>query len=260
MVEKIYRIDKRRFSMDNVNKITITALYLKRIFFVGLIYLMHTVLYNYVSINHVNDNLSLLTDLDRLFPFVPGFVYLYVSFYLVIVISVFFLRTEESFDRIIAAIIGTLLFTYPLFYFFPANYPVPSFETNTFTTQFLKWCFASDVPNNTFPSLHVSLSFTMAFGIKHYRKKLGTFYLIWAIGIALSTLMIRKHFLIDSFSGIVMATFSYNLFVSGKLTQPLFDTFEKFKHYLAYLIEKEFTVKRISPNLIYLFVTILRMK
>jgi len=260
MIEKIYCIDKRGIKMDNVNKITLTALYLKRIFIVGLIYLMHTALYNYVSIHHVNDNFNLLTDLDKLFPFVPEMVYLYVSFYIVIVISVFFLRTEESFDRIIASILGTLLFTYPLFYFFPANYPVPLFEANTFTTKFLKWCFDSDVPNNTCPSLHVSLSFTMAFGIKHYRKKLGMLYLIWASGIALSTLMIRKHFLIDSFSGIVMATFSYNLFVSGKLTKPLFDTFEKIKHYLAYLIENNFTVKRVSRNLVYLFVTILRMK
>lgn len=243
-----------------MNNITLLVLYLKRIFFVGLIYLMHTALYNYVSTHHVNDNFNLLTDLDKLFPFVPEMVYLYVSFYVVVVLSVFFLRTEESFDRIIASIIGTLLFTYPLFYFFPANYPVPSFEANTFTTKFLKWCFASDVPNNTFPSLHVSLSFTIAFGIKHYRKKLGMLYLIWASGIALSTLMIRKHFLIDSFSGIVMATFSYNLFVSGKLTKPLFDTFEKIKHYLANLIEKGFTFKRASRNLVYLFVTILRMK
>ena len=246
--------------MVKIGKLVLTILYLKRIFIVGLIYLMHSVLYGYVSIHHINDNFNLLTDLDKLFPFVPEMVYLYVSFYVVVVLSVFFLRTEESFDRIIASILGTLLFTYPLFYFFPANYPIPSFEANTFTTKFLKWCFDSDVPNNTFPSLHVSLSFTMALGIKHYRKKLGTSYLIWASGIALSTLMIRKHFLIDSFSGIVMATFSYNLFVSGKLTKPLFDIFEKIKHYLANYIEKEFIVKRISRNFIYLFVTILRMK
>ncbi len=246
--------------MNNVHKTMLTILYLKRIFIVGLIYLMHTALYGYVSIHHINDNYNLLTDLDKLFPFVPGMVYLYISFYVVVVISVFFLRSEESFDRIIASIIGTLLFTYPLFYFFPANYSVPSFEANTFTTKFLKWCFDADVPNNTFPSLHVSLSFTIALGIKHFRKKLGMLYLIWASGIALSTLMIRKHFLIDSFSGIVMATFSYNLFVSGKLTKPLFDNFKKMKHCLANQIENNFSVKRVSRNLVYLIITILRMK
>lgn len=221
---------------------------------------MHSALYGYVSTRHINDNFNLLTDLDKLFPYVPEMVYLYMSFYIVVVLSVFLLRTEESFYRIIASIIGTLLFTYSLFYLFPDYYPVPKFDTNTFTTKFLKWCFSADVPNNTSPSLHVSLSFTMAFGIKHYRKKLGILYLIWASGIALSTLMIRKHFLIDSFSGIVMTTFSYNLFVSGKLTKPLFDTFEKIKHYLAYLIEKKITVKPVSRNLIYLLIAILRMK
>jgi len=221
---------------------------------------MHTVLYSYVSVHHVNDNFNLLTDLDQVFPFVPEMVYLYLSFYVVIIVSVFFLPTEESFNRTIVSILGTLLFTYPLFYFFPANYPFPSFDVNTFTTKLLRWCFDADVPNNTFPSLHISLSFTIAFAIKHYRRKLGMLYLVWAIGIALSTLMIRKHFLIDSFSGIVMATLSYNLFVSGKLTKPLFDTIDKIKNYLAYCIENKYAGKRFSHNPIYLLVTILRMK
>lgn len=246
--------------MDNVNKITRLALYLKRILIVGIIYLVHTALYDYVGAHHINSNFNLLTDLDKLFPFLPGMVYLYVSFYFVVVFSVFFLKTEESFDRLIASIIGTLLFTYPIFYFFPANYPVPSFGDTTVTAKFLKWCFAADIPNNTFPSLHVSLSFTIAFGIKHYRNKLGMLYLLWACGIALSTLMIRKHFLIDSFGGIVMATLSYNLFVSGKLTKPLFDTIKKIKNHLANFIEKEFTFKRVSRDFAYLFVAILRMK
>lgn len=94
MIEKICSIDKREVKMDNVNKITLTALYLKRIFIVGLIYLMHIVLYSYVSTHHINVNFNLLTDLDKLFPFVPEMVYLYVSFYVVVVLSVFFLRTE----------------------------------------------------------------------------------------------------------------------------------------------------------------------
>lgn len=246
--------------MENDKNIAIMALYFKRVFIVMLIYLIHTALYNYVGLNHIDNNFNLLTDLDHLFPFIPEMVYLYMSFYVVIVISVFFLKTEESFDRLIAAILGTLLFTYPLFYFFPAYYPVPVFEDNTFTTKFLKWCFEADVPNNTFPSLHVSLSFIMAFGINHYRKKLGKFYLLWAIGIALSTLMIRKHFLIDTFSGIVMASFSYNLFITGRLTKPLFDTLKKVKHNLASLIERKSTVPKTSRSFVYLLAAILRMK
>jgi len=93
--------------MVKIEKLALTIIYLKRIFIVGLVYLMHIALYGYVSTHHIKDNFNLLTDLDKLFPFVPEMVYLYVSFYIVIIISVFFLRTEESFDRIIASILGT---------------------------------------------------------------------------------------------------------------------------------------------------------
>lgn len=246
--------------MNQIIKISKSIVYIKRILLVMLLYLMHTLLYDFVGTHHVNNNFNLLTELDNVFPFVPGMVYIYMSFYIVIIVSVLFIKTEEQFNRIYASIIGTLLFTYPIFYFFPAYYPVPAFETNTFTTKFLKWCFEADVPNNTFPSLHVSLSFTVAFAIKHYRKKLGIVYMIWAIGITLSTIMIRKHFLIDTFSGIVVAAFSYDLFISGKFTKPLFDGINKTKYYLANLFETKLMMKGLRSEFVYILITVLKMK
>ncbi len=234
--------------------------YFKRIIIVLSIYLLHTILYNFVSIHHVNDNYHLLTDLDTIFPFVPEMVYIYMSFYVVILISVFFLKTDGAFYRIILSIIGTLLITYPLFYLFPAYYPAPSFETDTFTTQFLKWCHEADVPNNTFPSLHVSLSFTIALGINHYRKTIGKVYIIWAIMIGLSTIMIRKHFLIDALGGIVIAGFCYNVFVLGRTAQQLIDTKNKLKTSVAYFIENNLPVKRFKPNFITLVLIFLKIK
>ena len=245
---------------DKINKIAQSIVYCQRICVVILIYIMHTALYGFVSTHHKNINFNLLTDLDKLFPFVPEMVYLYMSFYVVIVVSVFFLKTEEEFTRVILSIIGTLLLTYPFYYFFPANYPVTMFDATTVTTKFLKWCFAADIPNNTFPSLHVGLAFTIAFGIKQYKKKLGALYVIWAIGIALSTIMIRKHFLIDTFGGIVMATFSYNHFVRGRLINPILASIVKRKNYLVGVIARQFSVKYLSRNAAYLLITILRMK
>ena len=43
--------------------------------------------------------------------------------------------------------------------------------------------------------------------------------------------MIRKHFLIDVFSGIVMAVFSYNLFVESQLTNKLIKLYKKIKFF-----------------------------
>jgi membrane-associated phospholipid phosphatase len=240
-------------------KPAIMMLYLKRIIIVSLIYLIHSFLYDWVSVNHLKTNYNLLTDLDKTFPFIPEMVYLYVSLYAVIILSIFLIKNEEAFAKIIMSMAGTLLLTYPLFYFVPANYPVPSFEVNNFTNWFLKWCFEADVPNNTFPSLHVSLSFMLAFGIRHYNKKLGLVYIIWAIGIALSTIMIRKHFIIDSFSGIIMASFNYSLFISGGISNIIFSNIQKIKNYLTLLMGNKLRVN-INHNIIYLLANILKMK
>jgi membrane-associated phospholipid phosphatase len=246
--------------MNNSNNKIWLLTNFKRLLIVFLIYLTHSALYGFVSVNHVNRNYNLLTDLDKIFPFVPEMVYLYMSFYVVLLVSVFFFRTEEAFGKTITSLSGTLLLTYPIFYLFPANYPVPSFDVNSFTTRFLKWCFQEDVRNNTFPSLHVGISFTIAFAMMHYRKKAGIIYLVWATGIAVSTLMIRKHFLIDSFGGIVMATLNYNLFVSGKFADPIIKAIYKFNSYLANLLEKKFTIKHLKWNLAYLIIELLRVK
>ncbi len=200
-----------------MEKATLPALYIKRIIKVGLIYLMHTFFYWFFSKYHINANYKLLTDLDKLFPFVPEMIYLYISYYFIVVLSVFFIKTEEEFNRIMISILGTLFLTYPFFYFIPAYYRFPVFETHTFTTKLLQWCYNADIPNNTFPSLHVGLSFTMAYGINHYNKKIGKLYIGWAILIALSTIMVRKHFLIDTLGGIIIANFSYYFFVNKNL-------------------------------------------
>ncbi len=167
-----------RVKLLNKIKYRIIFKYFKRISIVGIIYLVHSFLYTYIGNNHVNAKFNLLTDFDMLIPIIPEMVYFYLSYYVIVVISVFFINTEEAFIKIILSVISTILFTYPFFYFFPAYYKFPTFEANTFTYKVLLWCYSVDVPNNTFPSLHVSLSFTMALGINYYRKRLGIIYII----------------------------------------------------------------------------------
>lgn len=247
--------------MNTVNKTLKTFVYAKRIFVVGLIYIMHTFFYSFFGSNHVDANFNLLTDLDYLFPFVPEMVYIYMSYYAIIVVSVFFLDTEESFRKIIISILGTLFLTYPFFYFLPAYYNFPELAITGNTTKLLDWCYSVDVPNNTFPSLHVGLSFTMAFGIRHYKKKLGLAYIFWAVAIALSTIMIRKHFFIDTLGGIVMATLSYSIFVKGKLFKHIFRKFEQANILLANKLEqKEYSIRFINKNIFYAIIMLLKMK
>jgi len=235
---------KKQIILENI------LIYTKRIFVVIGVYLFHSIAYGFLSTHHIDNDFSLLTDFDNLLPFVPEMVYVYMSFYAVIILSVFTVKTENDFYRMITSIMATLIFTYPFFYFFPAYYPPVHFETNNFTTKFLQWCFEADVPNNTFPSLHVGISFTIAFGIMHLRKKVGWLYLIWAIAVALSTVMIRKHFVIDAFGGIIIATLSYKIFVAEHLAKPLFQFVENTKLRFVAMIKNSKLTTKMNPKFI----------
>ena len=233
--------------------------YVKRVFVVIGVYLFHSFAYAILSTHHINDSFNLFTDFDKLLPFIPEMVYVYMSFYVVIILSVFAVKSNEDFNRMITSIMATLIFTYPFFYFFPAFYPTTNFETNNFTAKFLQWCFEADVPNNTFPSLHVGLSFTIAFGIMHLRKKVGWLYLIWAIAIAFSTVVIRKHFVIDVFGGIIIATLSYKIFIAENFAKPLFRFVENTKHRLVAMLESPTLTKKMNPKFISIILFILKL-
>ncbi len=244
---------KKQIILENI------LIYTKRVFVVIGVYLFHSIAYSFLSTHHIGDSFSLLTDFDKLFPFTPEMVYVYMSFYVVILLSVFAVETESDFNRMITSIMATLIFTYPFFYFFPAYYPPVHFETNNFTAKFLQWCFEADVPNNTFPSLHVGLSFTIAFGIMHLRKKVGWLYLIWAIAIAFSTVIIRKHFVMDVFGGIIIATLSYKIFIAENLAQPLFRFVENTKLRMVAMLENQTLTKKMNPKFISMILFILKL-
>ncbi len=246
-------------SRSGENIIANILIYTKRILVVIGVYLFHSFAYETLSTHHINNNFNLLTDFDKLFPFTPEMVYIYMSFYLVILLSVFAVKTDNDFNRMITSIMATLIFTYPFYYFFPAYYPQVNFETNNFTTKFLQWCFEADVPNNTFPSLHVGISFTIALGIMHLRKKVGVFYLIWATAVAFSTVLIRKHFVMDVFGGILIATLSYKIFIAENLAKPFFQLVNNSKIRLAEMLENQKLAKNINPKLISMILFILKL-
>jgi membrane-associated phospholipid phosphatase len=244
---------KKQIIIENI------LIYTKRVFVVIAVYLFHSIAYGFLSTHHIGDGFSLFTDFDKLLPFTPEMVYVYMSFYVVILLSVFAVKTENDFNRMITSIFATLIFTYPFFYFFPAYYPPVHFETNNFTTKFLQWCFEADVPNNTFPSLHVGLSFTIAFGIMHLRKRIGWLYLVWAIAVAFSTVMIRKHFVMDVFGGIIIATLSYKIFVAENLANPLFRFVDNTNIKLVAILDDQTLAQKINPKFISMILFFLKL-
>lgn len=188
----------------------------------------HIVSYNFVGMYESGNNYSFLLGLDDVIPFVPEMVWIYISTYIVIPLAGFVIKDSIDFYRLIASILITWLITYPFFYFFPATYPRPDFALIDLSTWMLKLNYVHDVSNNTFPSLHVSQSFVIAFAMIHISKKKNILWLIWAVLISLSTVMIKKHFFIDTLGGLVVAQIAFMLIFKLRIADNAINEIIKF--------------------------------
>jgi membrane-associated phospholipid phosphatase len=65
--------------------------------------------------------------------------------------------------------------------------------------------YAGDHPFNDFPSLHVSTSAIIAIHWWRFNRRAGLVAVIWAVLIAMSTVLIRQHYLADVAGGLILA-------------------------------------------------------
>lgn len=181
----------------------------KKIFYLLLIIAIQQLLYFFVAKETINIQNNLYSKYDGLIPFFVPFVWIYLSLYLFVLIPVIDKLDYDIFINILFSSILLLSVNIPVFYFYPSSYPRPEL-INLITTsdKLLNWLYNVDPPNNTFPSMHVSTTFTFALNYMLYKKKIRYFVLIWALLIALSTILIKQHYIIDVIAGMGLATFS----------------------------------------------------
>ena len=167
------------------------------------------------SVLVINTNYNLTTDLDRLIPFVPEFIWIYHT-----IIPVFFLTTIILIERkavfftaILSIVLAYILML--LFYtFFPAFYPRDGYTEASISGFMVELTRNIDGSNNTFPSGHVTFAWLLVLfvGLSNFAKKhtwTKPIYIIWAFLISISTLVLKQHFIIDVFSGITLAVLCY---------------------------------------------------
>ena len=97
---------------------------------------------------------------------------------------------------------------------YPTTMIRPEVTGNSIWDQIVKWLYQVDAPNNLFPSIHCYVSWFCFIGIrsqKNISKGYKIFSLIFALAVCVSTLTIKQHVFIDTFSGIILAEVCYFL-------------------------------------------------
>ncbi len=173
----------------------------------------------YIIVQHsVDDSISLVTELDILLPFVPIFVWPYISLFPVTFLT-FVLLVKRHFVFKIAIISSIIALAISIFFYLmlPSMYLLrPDIhESDSLSLMLCSLIYQYDLTNNSFPSLHVAyaciLYLVTQISVYSHLVWLRLSYMLWMMLVILSTLLIKQHHIIDVLGGILVALASFKV-------------------------------------------------
>lgn len=154
---------------------------------------------------------QLYLDAELTIPFVPEFFWIYISLYLLFILPPFFLSVSQLVLLGKRILVGTLLGGV-IFLLFPSRLGFERIHPEGFYGEMFGNLFTIDLPYNMAPSMHILYSafILLAIYAASPKKVFRVLALAWLFLIALSTLMVHQHHLIDIISALAI-TFGINL-------------------------------------------------
>tara|TARA_R110000744_G_scaffold43041_10_gene96702 strand:+ start:10906 stop:11535 length:630 start_codon:yes stop_codon:yes gene_type:complete len=176
----------------------------------------------------VTHQYDFLTSFDEAIPFIPWTVWIYHTIVPVIVGTMFLLvQSRRLFFTTFWSCVASMFIIHIFYIFFPSFYPRPDFAGSGLTDYMVELSYKIDNSSNTFPSGHVAFAWLMFWGAYFSQKAkelppLKRIYLLWAIGLSLSTLTLKMHYIIDVIGGFAIGTFSFFLIKSYIKSRSLY--------------------------------------
>lgn len=181
------------------------------IYFIWLV-LVAVVAIGYPLLNVPRDSIhDLKLVIDNWIPLVPFFVIPYISWYVLLALTIFrFAKTDtRMFGSAALAVIITLLSSYVCYIFYQTEINRPDIQSNDFFSVILKFIYEHDNPYAAFPSTHTSLSTLCALLWSRTNSSYKQIIIIWCITIIASTVLVKQHYFLDILGGLAVAAFGY---------------------------------------------------
>jgi hypothetical protein len=156
-------------------------------------------------------SVDLHTRLDDAIPFLPWTIWLYMPLYYgFFVIAAFLIRTRDVYVRAALSVALASAIAYAVFFVMPSTYPRPEWaDDGTLTSLLMRFVRGADLPNNTFPSLHVTMTTTIVLACARESRKRAV--VLAGIGVfpTLATLTTKQHWVVDIPGGLVLALLAH---------------------------------------------------
>lgn len=155
---------------------------------------------------------SYYMDWERDIPFVATMIFPYMSIDLLFVAAFFLARNHHELNALGKRIGFAILVSALMFYLWPMQFAFTRPPTDGFAGV-LFGLLAADLPYNQCPSLHISLAMVLwpMFG-RHERGIWRILSLAWFALIALSTVLVWQHHIIDVAGGLLVGLLALHLF------------------------------------------------
>jgi membrane-associated phospholipid phosphatase len=169
--------------------LTIIALYL------GIYRLVQTM-------NPVGINLEI--GLDTYIPLIPEFAVIYLLYIpMIIFVFAFYWNDYKAYRSM--SLIAVISIAIMIYYVFQTEVLRPIIASTDFFTRLTNTIYKYDMPNNTFPSLHVALTSIISAFVYEKNANVGMVLIPLTFLIILSTMFIKQHVFLDIIGGLMLA-------------------------------------------------------
>jgi membrane-associated phospholipid phosphatase len=190
---------------------------------------------------------TLLTRFDAALPFAPAWMFAYGGVYTALLLPIFIVKDARLFRRVALAYFFVLVVSFTCFLAYPVTTrgfrpDIATLDTRVFWEWGAALNYTLDPPMNSFPSLHVGTMTLATLVALKVDRMVGAFASVIAVVIALSTMLVKQHYVADVVAGAAVALAAYNLVVApwerGSLTDEQVRQPRRWVVYyvLAYLI------------------------
>lgn len=152
----------------------------------------------------------LMTEFDRQVPFLPLSIFAYSMVYTSALYPVFVIRNRRLIFALARAVAWMLAISAAFFIAFPVtSAPLRATVTGLDTAQFAQWgvrlTYHVDPPINCFPSLHLAFAALSMLAAYSARPLWGWVAVPNVLGIAISILTMKQHYMADGLAGAALA-------------------------------------------------------
>ncbi len=146
---------------------------------------------------------------DLKVPLIPGWVWVYVTYFLMLPGSIILTWSTPYGKSLLIAILIAKGISLPIWYFWPNGVKRPQLgKIDNLSTRLLSLIYKHDGDTNGCPSSHVFTSMIGGWYLAQAFPNLSLLFLTWGSLITISTLYTKQHYVIDVIFGLLLAGLS----------------------------------------------------